>query len=131
MVLTDVTQADTSTNTCVPVYYNVPGGTWTVDRVTFYGISWGYDPVMIPAETYLTLKDHLVIAPITRHYLTYLFGPKYFAKARFNLEGLEIMSAPFIAGLAKKIDVDLSRTHTHKGRARRVTKAIKKRMGIC
>lgn len=131
MVLTDATQQDTSTNVCVPVYYNVPGGTWTIDRVTFYGVSWGYEPVMIPSDTYLLLKDHLIIAPITREYLTYLFGSKYFAKIRFNIDSLEIMSEPFLRNLAKKVNTDIGRTHTHKGRARKITKTIKKRMGIC
>lgn len=131
MVLTEEIQHDTSTNACVPVYYNVPAGTWTVGKITFYGSSWGYNPVMVPSETYLQFKDFLIIAPITREYLMYLFGHKYFAKARFNIDSLEIMSAPFIRNLAKKLNINIKRTHTHKGRVRKVTKAIKKRMGIC
>jgi hypothetical protein len=40
------------------------------------------------------------------------------------------MTEKFVNMLAKKIGVDVKRTTTHVGRARKVVKAIKSKMGI-
>ncbi len=115
----------------IPVYYECADGVLSIKKV---GVICGKNkqryPIMIPLKLYLTFCDRLIIAPITAHYLTYLFGHKYFTNTVFELDCLEDMSPLFVQKLADKTCVNIKRTYTHKGRSRKVTNAIKQRMGI-
>jgi hypothetical protein len=87
-------------------------------------------PTTVPTSLYMQMEGALVLAPITPEYLTYLFGHKRFPRTTFELDYLMDMTEKFVNMLAKKIGVDVKRTTTHVGRARKVVKAIKSKMGI-
>lgn len=120
-----------STSTNVPVYFQAPRGVLHITGVgTIKGKFMQKQPTMVPSSLYLQMRGALVLAPLTPEYLTALFGHKRFPHTTFELDMLFDMKEAFVNMLAQKIGVDIKRTYTHAGRARKVAKAIKQRMGI-
>jgi len=126
---TDVVAAPMSIK--IPVYYVVPHGVLTITKVgTIKGKMLQSEPTMVSSFLYDQFGDRLLIAPMTREYLTQLFGSRYFSSTKFEFDYLHEMSKDFLDKLASKVGVDVSRTYTRKGKARKIVARIKKEMGI-
>ena len=115
----------------VPVYFQCPRGIIHIQGVgTIKGKFMQDLPTTVSSSFYVQMQGSLVLAPITPEYLTYLFGHKRFPKTTFELDYLMDMTERFVNMLARKIGVDVKRTTTHAGRARKVVRAIKSKMEI-
>jgi len=114
----------------IPAYFHVNEGVWTIPGqcLTVYGRFVRPDPTEIPAELFALYGDQLILAPITKEFLTRLFGNRYFANTKFELSSLHILTESFLRKLADKVGIKHKRLKSRSGIARLIRNEIHKRI---
>jgi len=114
----------------IPVYFHINEGVWQVPgyHVTVYGRFVKPTPVEISRAIFNAYPGYFVLAPITKEFLTQLFGNKYFANTKFELTSLHILTESFLRKLADKIGIKHKRLKSRAGIARLIRNAIQQRI---
>jgi len=114
----------------IPVYFHINDGVWMIPQcnVCVRGRFVEPHPVEIPSEIFHLYRDQFTLAPITKDFLTHLFGNKYFANTKFELSSLHILSEPFLRKLADKVGIKHKHLKSRAGIARLIRTEIQKRI---
>jgi hypothetical protein len=114
----------------IPVYYYINEGVWKLPgyHLSVHGRFVNPDPMEVPVDIYLMYEGHLILAPITKEFLTQLFGNKYFASAKFELSGLHILAEPFLRKLADKVGIKHKHLKSRSGIARLIRNEIQRKI---